>query len=112
MLVGVVKEIKEEEYRVGLVPAGVYAMAQEGCEVIVQRGAGEGSGIPDDEYTLAGAQIAEQAEDVYGQADMIVKVKEPLAVEYDMLRPGQILYAYLHHAHRQVMPVPRHWSRP
>lgn len=102
MLVGVVKEIKEEEYRVGLVPSGVYAMAQEGHRVIVQKGAGEGSGISDDEYRSAGAGILVHAADIYGKADMIVKVKEPLPLEYDLLRPGQILYAYLH-----LAPAPK-----
>ena len=102
MLVGVVKEIKEEEYRVGLVPSGVYAMVQEGHRVLVQKGAGEGSGISDDEYRSAGAGILARAGDVYGKADMIIKVKEPLPVEYDLLRPGQILYAYLH-----LAPAPK-----
>jgi len=96
MVVGVPKEVKEEEYRVGLVPAGAQALVSEGHQVVVQKGAGIGSGIGDQEYLSAGTEIVESASEVYEKADMIIKVKEPLAQEYDMFRPGQILYAYLH----------------
>lgn len=96
MIIGVPKEIKNHEYRVGLVPAGVRALVRSGHTVIIQAGAGEGSGISDQEFTQAGAQILSAAPEVYGQADMIIKVKEPLPAEYPLLREGQILYAYLH----------------
>lgn len=96
MIIGVPKEIKNHEYRVGLVPAGVRALVRSGHKVVIQAGAGEGSGITDQEFIQAGAQILPMAPEVYGQADMIIKVKEPLPAEYPLLREGQILYAYLH----------------
>ena len=96
MIVGVPTEIKPQENRVGLIPSGVKALSQAGHTVLVQQGAGAGSGLPDDEYIRAGAQIVSSAEEVYARADMIWKVKEPLAAEYPLLRFGQILYTYLH----------------
>lgn len=96
MVVGVVKEIKDQEHRVGLVPAGTRALTDAGHRVLVESGAGLGSGIPDDDYVGAGGEVVDSAADVWRQADLVVKVKEPLAREYDHLRSGLILYTYLH----------------
>lgn len=96
MLVGVPKEIKNHEYRVGLTPPSVRELTSRGVEVVVQAGAGEQIGLSDEQYTAAGAAIAAGAGDVFGRADMIVKVKEPQPAECAMLREGQVLYTYLH----------------
>jgi len=96
MRVGVPKEIKSEEYRVGLVPASVRELVAAGHEVLVETSAGTGIGASDDEYRRAGAQIAASAEEVFSSADLIVKVKEPQASEWSRLREGQILFTYLH----------------
>jgi alanine dehydrogenase len=96
MKIGVPKEIKNHEYRVGMVPAGVHAFTSRGHEVLVQKDAGIGSGVDDEQFIEAGARIVGTAEDVYGEADMIVKVKEPLPDEYGLLREDQIIYTYLH----------------
>jgi alanine dehydrogenase len=96
MKIGVPKEIKVHEYRVGLVPAGVHELAERGHEVLVQSGAGAGIGFEDADYEAAGAKIAAQAADVFGAADLIVKVKEPQLAECKMLRTGQVLFTYLH----------------
>ncbi|GEJ59303.1 alanine dehydrogenase [Anaeromyxobacter diazotrophicus] len=96
MIVGVPKETKTREYRVGLVPAGAHALVRDGHRVVVEAGAGLGAGIPDAEYAAAGAQLAPSAEAVWAEAELIVKVKEPIAAEYGRMRPGQILYTYLH----------------
>lgn len=98
MIVGVPREVKNNEYRVGMVPAGVYAMVSNKHTVLVEAGAGLGSGISDDEYEQAGAKLVAHARDVYGKADMIVKVKEPLEQEFGLIRKGQIIYTYLHFA--------------
>ena len=95
MLIGVPKEIKVREYRVGMTPAGVRALVAHGHKVIVETGAGEGSGISDDQYVRAGAQIVNTAADAWS-ADMVVKVKEPLKDEFGYFRDGLILYTYLH----------------
>jgi alanine dehydrogenase len=96
MIVGLPKEIKNNEYRVGLVPAGVKALVDAGHKVLVERAAGEGSGIADAEYERAGAGFLETADEVWAAAEMIVKVKEPIEPEYARMREGQILYTYLH----------------
>jgi alanine dehydrogenase len=96
MIVGVPKEIKNKENRVGMVIAGVRALTGAGHKVIVQHNAGQGVGISDDDYRKAGAAIVEGAKEIYDKSDMVVKVKEPLPEEYAMLREGQILYTYLH----------------
>ena len=96
MIVGVPKEIKKQENRVGLVPASVKEYVKNGHEVLVQSGAGAGIGAGDDVYKNAGATLIDSAEDVFNRADMIVKVKEPQALEWKQLREGQILYTYLH----------------
>ncbi|TFV85806.1 alanine dehydrogenase [Blastococcus sp. CT_GayMR16] len=96
MRVGVPREVKNREYRVALTPAGVTELVRAGHEVLVERGAGEGSSIPDADYTSAGAQIVPGADDVWADADLLLKVKEPVAEEYDRLRRGQTLFTYLH----------------
>jgi alanine dehydrogenase len=96
MRIGVPKEIKTQEYRVALVPAGVRELTDAGHEVVVQTGAGVGVGLDDAQYEAAGARIAARAEDVFGRADLIVKVKEPQAIECARLKSGQTLFTYLH----------------
>src|SRR6516225_5577726 len=96
MLIGVPKEIKTREYRVGLTPSSVREVVAQGHLVLVETNAGAGIGAVDADYVRAGAEIAAKASDVFRSADMIVKVKEPQAVERRMLRPGQILFTYLH----------------
>ena len=96
MLVGVPKEIKNNEYRVGLTPASVRELTVHGHEVMVQAGAGVAIGLSDAQYQAAGAQMAAGPEDIFARADMIVKVKEPQPAECRMLRAGQVLYTYLH----------------
>jgi alanine dehydrogenase len=96
MIIGVPKEVKDHEARVGLVPSGVVALTEAGHEVLVQSGAGVGSSLLDSEYQEAGATIVPSAADVWAKADLVVKVKEPQASEYDFLRPGLILFTYLH----------------
>ena len=96
MIVGLPKEIKDNEYRVGLTPAGVRALTDGQHQVIVERSAGDGSGFDDALYQRAGADIIDSADDVWARADMIVKVKEPIAPEYPRMREGQLLFTYLH----------------
>src|SRR5947207_983710 len=96
MIIGVPKEIKEQEQRVALLPSSTNQLTRHGHSVLVERNAGLGSGYPDQDYVKAGAEIAEQAKEVFGCADMIVKVKEPLKAEFSLLRNGQILFTYLH----------------
>ena len=96
MLIGVPKEIKNHEYRVGMVPASVYELVQQGHQVIVETNAGSGIGFSDDDYLAMGVEIAQTAEEVFLKAELIVKVKEPLAEERARLKAGQILFTYLH----------------
>jgi alanine dehydrogenase len=96
VIVGLPKEIKDNEYRVGLTPAGVRALTDAGNKVIVEKSAGEGSGFDDALYERAGATMLESPDDVWAQGDMIVKVKEPIAPEYPRMREGQLLFTYLH----------------
>ncbi len=96
MLIGVPKEIKNHEYRVGMAPASVREAIKHGHEVMVETGAGEGIGVGDDAYAALGARIAAGPEDIFANAELIVKVKEPQAVERAMLREGQVLFTYLH----------------
>jgi len=95
MRIGIPKEIKNNEFRVGLVPAGLEALIVDGHEVIVEQGAGLGSGITDEDYIQTGAKIVDGANSVW-DADMVIKVKEPLPEEYDCLQPGQLLFSFLH----------------
>ena len=96
MIIGVPKEVKDHETRVGLVPSGVSALREAGHEVLVETGAGEGSSITDQEYLQAGAVIVQNASEVWGKAGLVVKVKEPQPAEYGNFRPGLILFTYLH----------------
>ena len=96
MIVGVPKEIKEQEQRVALLPAAAEQLKRREHSVVVQKNAGLGAGYPDQDYVKAGAEIVDSAEEVFKRADMIVKVKEPLAAEFPLLRKGQILFTYLH----------------
>ncbi len=96
MKVGVPKEVKNNEYRVAITPIGVHELTQHGHEVYVQKDAGEGSLIHDQEYVAAGATMLDTADDVWGTAEMVLKVKEPVAEEYARMREGQILFTYLH----------------
>jgi alanine dehydrogenase len=96
MIVGLPKEIKDNEYRVGLTPAGVRALKDAGHDIRVETNAGAGSGFEDSLYERAGATIIESADEVWGSAEMIVKVKEPIAPEYPRMRSGQLLFTYLH----------------
>jgi alanine dehydrogenase len=95
MIIGIPKEIKNNEFRVSTTPAGVHALAANHT-VLVEKGAGVGSAITDEEYVKAGGQIIENADDLWAKADMIIKVKEPIAAEYHRMRKGQILFTYLH----------------
>src|SRR6185437_7374105 len=96
MLVGVPKEIKDNEYRVGLVPSTVRELTENRHQVLVETGAGLGAGLPDADYHAAGAEIVPDADAVFGRAELIVKVKEPLAAERKKLHRGQVLFTYLH----------------
>ena len=98
MKVGIPKEIKNNENRVGMTPAGVAELARRGHEVSVQHTAGEGSGFSDDDYVAAGARILPTIEAVYRECEMIVKVKEPIEPEYELVRPGQLIFTYFHFA--------------
>ncbi len=96
MIVGVPKEVKDRENRIATTPGGAQEYVAHGHRVLVERRAGEGSGFSDDEYRRAGAEIVDSPTEVYGRAEMIVKVKEPVAAEYELLQPGQLLFTYLH----------------
>src|ERR1700720_4314409 len=96
MIIGIPKEIKEQEQRVALLPSAASQLTRQGHPVVVQKNAGIGSGYPDEEYVKAGAEIVDQAKEVFTRADMVVKVKEPLEAEFPLLRKGQILFTYLH----------------
>jgi len=98
MIVGVVKEVKPDEYRVGMVPACVESLVAEGHTVLVERSAGEGSGVSDADYQAVGARIEPTAKDVWAKADMVVKVKEPMPQEYASIRAGQVVFTYFHFA--------------
>ncbi len=106
MIVGVPKEVKDHEARVGLVPSGVAALREAGHEVLVQGGAGLGSSIPDEEYERAGASVLASAAEVWNRAELVVKVKEPQEAEFDLLRPDLILFTYLH-----LAPLPELTAR-
>ena len=96
MIIGVPREIKEQEYRVALLPSAAYQLIKRGHGVVVERGAGVGAGYPDLQYEQAGAKLLDAHAGVFEQAELIVKVKEPLPAEYTMLRRGQLLFTYLH----------------
>jgi alanine dehydrogenase len=96
MVIGVPKEVKDHETRVGLVPSGVLALREAGHTVLVETRAGEGSSLPDEEYSRAGARIVNKASEVWSDVDLVVKVKEPQPSEYQFFRPGLLLFTYLH----------------
>jgi alanine dehydrogenase len=96
MIIGVPKEIKEQEHRVALLPSGAYQLIKRGHRVLVERGAGAGAGYPDADYEAAGATMINEHAGVFAEAELIVKVKEPLKAEYSLLRRGQLLFTYLH----------------
>ncbi len=98
MVIGVPREIKADENRVALLPVGAEALVQSGHRVLVETGAGGASGALDEDYVAAGAEVVKKPEKIYGPADMVVKVKEPLEEEYGLLRPGQVLFCYFHFA--------------
>jgi alanine dehydrogenase len=98
MLVGVPKEIKADEYRVAMIPVGVEELTRAGHRVLIQAGAGQGSGISDEEYSGNGAEIVADEQAIWARADLVVKVKEPLANEWPLMRPGQIVFTYFHFA--------------
>lgn len=102
MVIGIPKEIKESEHRVGIVPAGVEELVRDGHSVLVESGAGLGTGISDDDYRDAGARIAPDAAAVWGEAGLVMKVKEPLPPEYGLMRSGQVLFTFLH-----LAPLPQ-----
>jgi len=94
--VGVPKEVKNHEYRVAITPIGVHELTAHGHEVLIEEGAGLGSQITDEEFVAAGARILSTADDVWATAEMVLKVKEPVAEEYHRMREGQTLFTYLH----------------
>jgi alanine dehydrogenase len=96
MRIGVPTEVKNHEYRVAITPAGVHELTRHGHDVLVQASAGIGSSITDDEFADAGAKIVSSSDDVWQDAELILKVKEPIAIEYDCMQPGQVLFTYLH----------------
>ena len=96
MRVGIPKEVKNHEYRVAITPIGVHELVQHGHDVVIEQGAGLGSQVPDEEYVAAGATMLATADEVWGEADMVLKVKEPVAEEYHRMREGQVLFTYLH----------------
>lgn len=98
MIVGIPREIKDNEFRVAIVPAGVRQLTLDGHQVLVQNNAGEGSGITDQEFADAGAEMVDEATEIFSRADMIMKVKEPLPSEYELIREGQIVFTYFHFA--------------
>jgi alanine dehydrogenase len=96
MRVGVPTEVKNHEYRVAITPAGVHELTRHGHDVLVQAGAGSGSSITDAEFTAAGAKIVASRDDVWQDAELILKVKEPIPIEYECMQSGQVLFTYLH----------------
>ena len=96
MKVGIPREVKNHEYRVAITPAGVHELSRHGHDVFIETGAGLGSSITDEEFAHAGAKILGSADEVWGTGDLILKVKEPIAEEYHRMRPGQVLFTYLH----------------
>jgi alanine dehydrogenase len=98
MIVGVPRETKRDEYRVGLVPVGAEELVRAGHEVLVERGAGIGSGFPDEAYLACGATVIDSAAEVFGRAELVVKVKEPQPAELALIRPGQAVFTYFHFA--------------
>ncbi|MCK4816172.1 alanine dehydrogenase, partial [bacterium] len=103
MIIGIPKEIKENEFRVALTPDGARLLKEAGHKVIVERSAGVGSGFPDEEYTEAGAELVDSPKNIFADADMVVKVKEPLKEEFPYLRKGLVVFTFLHLASNKVL---------
>jgi alanine dehydrogenase len=103
MIIGIPREIKNHEYRVGMTPAGVELLVRAGHEVLIEKGAGVGSGFEDAQYTALGARLLDTPAEVFGRAEMIIKVKEPLDPEFPLLREGQVLFTYLHLAGSETL---------
>lgn len=103
LIVGVLREIKDNEYRVAIVPAGVTALADRGHKVLVEQGAGTGSGVSDEDYARAGAEIASDPREIWTRAELIMKIKEPLPSEYDFMQYGQTVFTYLHLASDRLL---------
>ena len=98
MIVGIPRETKQDEYRVGMLPVGAHLLVKDGHTVLIERGAAQGSGFEDVEYTASGAEVVAAAEEIYARAELVVKVKEPQEAELAGLRPGQVLFTYFHFA--------------
>jgi len=98
MIIGIPKEVKRDEYRVAILPVGVEELVKRDHQVVIERDAGIGSGIPNDQYEMAGASILDSADQVFDQADLILKVKEPQPEEYSRIRAGQLVFTYFHFA--------------
>ena len=96
MKIGIPKEIKTKEYRVGIIPSGVRVLVQSGHQVCIEKDAGEKSGFTNEEYSKVGATILQSSKEIFDTCEMILKVKEPQPQEYNLLKPGQILFTYLH----------------
>ena len=115
MIVGVPREIKRDEYRVGMLPVGAEELTRAGHQVLIEAGAGLGSGLADQDYQQAGAQIVSGPDEIYARAEMIVKVKEPQPAELPKLRPGLIVFTYFHFAADRALTEavlaagPRRW---
>ena len=103
MNIGIPKEIKPYEGRVAITPAGVWSLVDHGHRVFIEKGAGKGSGIPDERFELAGAQIEKSADTLWDRSDLIIKVKEPIDPEFDRMHEGQILFTYLHLAADEML---------
>src|ERR1700685_4007379 len=103
MIVGVPKEIKDHEYRVALLPSAAYQLIKRGHQVLVEKNAGGGAGYPDSDYEQAGVKLVSDHCEIFEKAGLVVKVKEPLAAEYPLLRQGQILFTYLHLAANRTL---------
>src|ERR1017187_5795523 len=97
-IIGVPSEVKTDEYRVAMIPVGVEELTRAGHKVLIQSGAGQGSGIADEQYFVNGAEIVASAAEIWARADLIVKVKEPMAAECPLMRSGQIVFTYFHFA--------------
>src|SRR5207253_11174664 len=96
MIVGVPKEIKQDECRVAMLPVGVEELVRRGHKVLIEAGAGTGSGLPDHDYQQSGADLLDDPKEIFGQADLIVKVKEPQRSEIELIRKGQVVFTYFH----------------
>lgn len=98
MIIGVPREVKKDEYRVSMIPVGVEELTRKGHRVLIEQGAGVGSGIPDELFVENGAEIVSSAEEIFGESELVMKVKEPQPAEWDLLREGQLLFTYFHFA--------------